>query len=165
MFWKRFDPENAGGESQARLHLRQQVLSALEFATLGAYDLLPEEPATSPVHDANDPLDPAPALHRTHVVGGATDAASAAHESSTEAASVAAMPERHARTARRTGHTSIRAGSRCNAERHAPCAIAPGDRGTGSRRLHAVRRSRRPGRPVVREQPCTWAAWLAERQA
>jgi hypothetical protein len=33
-----------------------------------------------------------------------------------------------------------------------------------SRSQHAARGSRRPGRPPVPEQPCSWPAWLSEHQ-
>jgi hypothetical protein len=166
MFWKRFDIENAGDDADVRLYLRQQVLNALEFATLGAYELLPAEPAARPADVADEQaeraIDPVSPVSHERV----EPAPSAEHETASDAPPVATVIEDHARAVRRDGHTSMRPGSRCNSERPSPCAIAMGE-GTASsrRRLHAVRRSRRPGRPAVREQPCTWAAWLADRQA
>jgi hypothetical protein len=204
MFWKRTEQPGGNQEAeQVREYVRERLLAALDFATLGAYDLLQGEdgslrqapraraqvPASAageapgaPLASAPQPADePAATFEEPHHSDRQASAAPTSRDSEAQATaartphhseqSATGHPSHH-RSERPRRHTSIRAGTRCDAARRPRCGIHQDRTSTHGSLLssaersvtgrHAVRRARRPGRPPVPEQPCSWATWLAE---
>jgi hypothetical protein len=135
MFWKRDESDRA---PELREYVRERLLLALEFATLGAYEVL-DEPAEA---TAGRP-DSMPA-------GTASSVPTVTDPGSCDRPMV-------------RQHVSGR-GIACREAASDRCPL-PGGRASDHPRVRSPHEApRRPGQPQRPEQPCIWVAWRASAE-